>query len=133
MAKRGDSLTQNLRRLRDEAHTIDDGGDPLTKGEALAVLLWHKALGYKEKVVHEDSRGNMARKDVTHKPEAWAIQLIYERLEGKTPLQIIDEGGKLRVEDRVDELAKARVNELAEIIARGRGGPPRIVEKSNGP
>lgn len=100
-------LTLHLREMAAEALTINDEGGLVTRGEALATLLWKKALGY-ESVNSETS-------EVTyHKPEAWAIQLIWERMEGKAPVAIPDDKGVLKIADKVSDLARNRLNSFAE-------------------
>ena len=122
-------LTEHLRQLAAEAHdwSMEDG--MITKGEALARLLWRKALGYTEKT--KDDEGNEVEE--WHKPEAWAIQLVYERMEGKTPQAIgEDESRKRKVKDEVQDLARARLNDIATTAASAGGdgdlkakGPPK--------
>mgnify|MGYP006272615441 CR=1 FL=1 len=127
-------LTENLRQLAAEAHdwSMEDGA--ITKGEALAKLLWKKALGYTEETT--DDEGNT--KQVYHKPEAWAIQLVYERMEGKTPQAIQDdEGNKRKAKDEVRDLAKARLNDLAKTAKGSESdlkakGPPKRKKKDDG-
>jgi len=125
-------LTQHLREMAAEALTIDDEGSLVTRGEALAALLWKKALGY-ESVDSETS-------EVTyHKPEAWAIQLIWERMEGKAPVAIPDDKGIMKIAERVSELAKNRINSFAEVAIAipDQKGPVDLpqdgIEGSQGP
>lgn len=99
-------LTQHLRELAAEIETIDDEGATITKGEALAKMLWKKALGYTE----IGSEGV----ETFIKPASWAIQLIYERMEGKAPLAVPDGKDRQTAASKVSELAKARINALTE-------------------
>lgn len=119
-------LTEHVRQLAAEAHdwSMEDG--VITKGEALARLLWRKALGYTETTTDEE--GN--EKEVWHKPEAWAIQLLYDRMEGKTPAAAPEEDDrKTKVADQVRQLAVARLNDLAVTAQSGddlkKKGPPK--------
>lgn len=106
-------LTNHLRELAAEVHDWemeDDGeGRVITKGEALARLLWQRALGYDEVKVDDEGR----EKRIKHDPAQWAIQLIYERMEGRSPQAIAEDENRRRAKDKVSDLAKARVNELA--------------------
>lgn len=111
-------LTTHLRQLAAMAHTTDDGGDPVTKGQVLAELVFKMALGYEE--VDADN----PQKKVFVRPSQWAIQLIYERLEGKTPTAIADEKTGIRVADRVSELGKSRINAISRAIVGITSGPP---------
>ena len=112
-------LTNHLRELAAEAHDWSEEDGAITKGEAMARLLWRKALGYTETTV--DDEGN--EKEVYHKPEAWAIQLVYERIEGKTPQAMEeDRGDKPKAKDHVRELAQSRLNDLAAKAGAATGG-----------
>jgi len=100
-------LTLHLREMAAEVLTMDDEGNLLTRGEALAELLWKKALGHE--TIDEKTE------EVTyHKPEAWAISLIWERMEGKAPVAIPDDKGALKIAERVSELVRNRLNSYAE-------------------
>ena len=127
-------LTENLRQLAAEVHDWDPNEGAKSKGQALAELLWKKALGYTDKTT--DDEGN--EKEVYHKPEAWAIQLVYERMEGRTPQAIQDdEGNKRKAKDQVRDLAKSRLNDMAKTAADTAGdaeslkakGPPKRKKK----
>lgn len=124
-------LTNHLRRLLGEAHDWTEADGAITKGEALARLLIKKALGYTEEKVDEE--GKLTK--VEHRPEAWAIQMIYNRVEGKEPqaLSQDDEGRRVKAADQVRDLAKSRLNELAAATAgvQTAKGPPKWSPKSN--
>lgn len=114
----GKELTRHLRDLAMEAETITDSGESLTKAQALAAALWKKALGWTENRKMDDG----SYKEIVHAPEAWAIQLIYDRLEGKVAQSVDDGGDKPKIADRVSELAKKRVNSLAQAVV-GQSAP----------
>lgn len=99
------TLTSELRKLADQMHTIDDEGNPITNEAALAQLVWKMALGYVEK----DEQG----KETYHKPAAWAIQYIYERMDGKVPQAIAEEETRVKAAEKVRSMAKERINALA--------------------
>lgn len=103
-------LTNHLREMAAEAHDMLDDGSMLTRGEALALLLWRKALGYTEKRVDDEGKET----EVYHEPASWAIQLVYERMEGRTPQAITEDEQRIKAADRVRDLAKSRLNSLAQ-------------------
>ena len=109
MAKfKSKKLTESLRELSAEAHDLAEDGGMLTKGEALARLLWKKALGWNEP--SEDDEGQ--RSMIFHEPASWAIQLVYDRLEGKSPQAPSEETERITAAEKVRELAVARINAL---------------------
>ena len=122
-------LTRYLERLAEEIHTVEDGGDSISKAEALAVLLWNKALGYTEQVLKDGSWH-----DVRHPPESWAIHLVYDRLEGRV---VTNDKGKNEdtekpVHEKVAEIAKARLNAAAQTAVEApnrKGRPPKTGKK----
>lgn len=103
-------LTQHLRELAAEIDTIDEGGELLTKGQVLAKLVFDKALGYEEK--RKDDEGK--EETIYHKPEAWAITLIWERMEGRAPQAVPDDKKTLTATVKINELAKQRINSLSD-------------------
>jgi len=119
VSKRG--LTKLLKEIGQKVTTehFDDDGGVLTHDEALARLLWRKALGYTEKT--RDDNGT--EKTVRNRPESWAIQLIYERREGKVMQAQPDDTGRVKAADKVRSLSRERVNKLASKVA-GPKGPP---------
>lgn len=117
-------LTNHLRQLAAEAHDWSEKDGLITKGEALARLLWAKALGWEE--VQIDDEGN--ERTVKHPPEAWAIQLVYDRMEGKTPQAVTEDEARMTAADQVRELARARLNQLAAASTKKDkpAGPPKF-------
>lgn len=121
----GKELTKFLRQIAAEAQTLSDEGDTVTKAEALAKLLWMKALGYVE-----DRRGDDGKvKQIIHTPESWAIQLIYERLEGKVAPSAGEEGGKISAAEKVSDLNRNRINAMAGAGATKKTLPPKLPKK----
>lgn len=118
------ALTKHLNAIGQEAHTIDDAGNPISKEEALARLLWDFALGFTEET--RDDEGTL--KKVKHKPAPWAMQYIYDRKEGRTAPTIMEDEGRIRAADKVRDLAKNRANQLAAAAAGpvpATKGPPK--------
>lgn len=114
----GKKLTEELRKLAAEAHTITNDGTPVTREQALSALIWKQALGWVEVVPDED--GN--RKEIAHPPVAWCQQFLFERMEGKAVAAQPEETGGIRAAEKVRGLAKERVNALA--FAAKKSGPP---------
>jgi hypothetical protein len=101
----GAILSKYLRCLALEIETVDEQGDPVTKAQALAMLVWKHALGFKDR----DDKG----KESFHKPETWAIELLYNRIEGRIPIAVVEESGRSLTE-KVSDLGKARINSLSK-------------------
>lgn len=113
------ALTERLRELMAEVHDshLGDEGEltMVTKGERLAEILVERALGWDEVTIEEtDIPGAIREKTVKHKPERWAIEMCYDRLEGKTPQALTDETVGLSATDKISELAKRKINTLTE-------------------
>lgn len=119
-------LTNHLRQLAAEAHDWTEEDGVITRGEALARLLFRKALGYVERTVDDEGEERV----VHHRPESWAIQLIYDRLEGKTPQAVPEDAGRVSAAEQVRELAKQRINALVGSVADESPKPPPHRPKS---
>lgn len=115
------ALSKELRKLAIEVHTITDDGTPVTREQKLADIIWKLALGCTEK--YRDEEGNL--KEKVYPPAAWAIQFVFERVEGKAQTVAPDETSTVRAKDKVAELARERVNRLAAIAA----GPPALPKR----
>lgn len=109
----GKALTDELRKLSSEVHTISDDGSPITRAQILAGLIWRMAIGWEETTITED--GN--RKTVRHPPVPWAMQYVFERTEGKAAIAVQDDVIKISAAEKVRELSKARLNKLAAVSA----------------
>ena len=98
----GAILSKYLRALALDIESMSDDGDPITKAQKLADLVWKYALGVTDE------------KDPTKKaaPAVWAIELLWNRIEGKIPIALPDEGGR-SLTDKVSDLGKAKANALA--------------------
>ena len=99
----GAILSKYLRALALDIESMSDDGDPITKAQKLADLVWKYALGITDE------------KDPTKKaaPAVWAIELLYNRIEGKIPLAVVEDQGR-SLTDKVSDLGKAKANSLAE-------------------
>jgi hypothetical protein len=99
----GAILSKYLRALALEIETVDADGDPMTKAAKLAELVWRHALG--GEIVAQDG------KKTVQPPAVWAIELLYNRIEGKIPLAVVEDQGRSLTE-KVSDLGKARINSL---------------------
>jgi len=104
-------LTQHLKKLGREVHSVADDGTPITRFMALAQLVWNKSLGYEEKIVLDSGEEVVT----VHKPDKSYINLIFDRTEGRVaPTTKGDDKKKLSLSDRIGEQAKVRLNALAK-------------------
>jgi hypothetical protein len=104
-------LSQFVKQIAEEVAT----GETETNAERLARVLWHAALGYTEDL------GEGKKK--TWPPAKWAIDLVYERAEGKAA-QVGDSGDKKGdISDRIGQKTIDRLNKLAEITRAGSPKP----------
>jgi hypothetical protein len=99
-----------LRALALEIETTNAEGDAVTKAEALALLVWKNALGHEQVSPDDPNRKTFIP------PAVWAIDLLYNRIEGKIPLAVIEDQGK-SLTDKVSDLGKAKINSLAQASA----------------
>lgn len=116
------ALTEAMRKLSAEAITITDSGDPVTRAQQLADLVWKFALGWTERRVNPNS-GRM--EEVFHPPVAWAIQWITERLEGKAPIAPQEDNVGIKAADKVRQLSVDRINKLAKVGAKPPSYKPK--------
>ena len=113
-APTGPILSRYLRALAQEIHTVDKNGDPLSRAAALAELVWKYALGFTKLAEKPDE------KDQQIPPATWAIELLYNRIEGKVMTAPPDDQGH-SLTDKVTELGRARANSLAKAAAEEDG------------
>lgn len=105
-APTGAILSKYLRALALDIETQDDKGDPVTRAAALAQFVWKAALGYKELDVKTG-------KETAHEPDWRAIELLYNRIEGKVPVATPEDNSQ-SLADKVSDLGKARANSLCK-------------------
>jgi len=104
-------LTGHLKRIGLESDTIDDEGNPVTKFETLARMVWDKALGYTEKVVLDSGE----TVETIHKPDRSFMGMIFDRTEGKVATAAVSDGKKkVSLADRIGEQSKVRLNRIAK-------------------
>jgi len=117
-------LTQFIREIAEEEHerveTVDEKtGDfrVVTKGEALARLIWKSALGYVEQIdiVDKQTGKVVGKKPMYFPPDKTYVTMIFDRLEGKVPIvEAEKDGGKASVADKISGQTKSRLNKLAK-------------------
>ena len=109
----GKLLSSFIRQIaEEETELIKDahGEDKLaTKAEALARLIWKKALGYTEQKV---DGGKLI--DIHHHADKSLMGLLFDRIEGRAPLTIGEGDEKITATERVSEQAKKRINEAVD-------------------
>lgn len=109
----GKALTDELRKLASECHTVMDDGTLMTRREVLAALVWKQALGWTD--TKRDASGNLV--ETVHPPVAWAQQYLFERMEGRAAPAAPDTEGGMKATDKVRELTKQRLNALIPVKA----------------
>lgn len=115
MALTSKTISRYLADLGEKIHSVDDEGNPITREQAVAELVWKMALGYTEKV-RDIATGQW--KEIYRPPVAWAMELVWDRREGKVAQAQTEEVGKIKAADKVRDLARSRLNALVG------SGPP---------
>lgn len=118
----GKLLSKFVREIANEIHddpVIKARGEDavmLTKAEAVARHLWKLALGYEETEDVFDKNGKkIGIKPVRYKPNKWAINLIWDRLEGRTgAADVRGDDSKASLADRISDLGKKHMNQIAK-------------------
>jgi hypothetical protein len=108
-APTGAILSKYLRSLALDMETVNDDGDPVTKAAALAKFVWQAALGYR---TVDPKNGSV----IVHEPDWRAIELLYNRIEGKIPVAVVEDQARSLTE-KVSDLGKARINSMAKAAA----------------
>jgi len=88
----------------------------VTKAEAIARYIFKLALGYEESVDVLDKDGKkIGIKPVTHKPDKWAINVIWDRLEGRAGAADLKSGSdKAKLADKVSAQGKKRLDQITK-------------------
>lgn len=88
----------------------------VTKAEAIARHIWNMALGFVEEVdIYKDGVKTGVKLE-THKPDKWAINLIWDRLEGRVGAANVKSGSSdgINLADKVSDLGKKRLDQIAK-------------------
>jgi len=112
---RAGKLLSNYIRLIAEEETefikdVDGEDKMVTKAEALARLIWKKALGYKEINIVKD-----LPVETTYHPDKYLMGLLFDRMEGRAPITVGDSDGKMTTAERVSEQGKKRIESAGGI------------------
>ena len=88
----------------------------LTKAEAIARYIFKLALGYEESVDVLDKVGKkIGIRPEVHRPDKWAINIIWDRLEGRVGAADLKGGSdKASLADKVSEQGKKRLSQIAK-------------------
>lgn len=112
--KAGMLLSQFVREIALEKTQLEkniDGEDKMvSKAEALARLIWKRALGYIEIRINDDG----TKTEIIHLPDRVYVAMIFDRMEGRAPLMNPEKGDKRSIADKVSEQGKKRSNKIAE-------------------
>lgn len=111
--KAGKLLSSFIRQIAEEETEFEKGPHNdedrmVTKAEALARLIWKRALGYSEMRSGKDGKPV----EYTYSPDKGCMSLIFDRMEGKAPAALDEGDEKLTVAERVSEQGKKRINEV---------------------
>jgi hypothetical protein len=126
----GKELTNHLRTLAATLHDVVYEDNPetgmsetraRTKGQALGEEIFKLATGWWETKIDDEDQ----ERKIWHKPEPWAIAMVFDRMEGKAPQAINETDSKVKAKDKVAQLAKDRLNSLVPT----RMGPPSLRKK----
>ncbi len=86
----------------------------VTKAEAVARHIWNVALGYVEEVgIYKDGVKTGVKLE-THRPDKWAISIIWDRMEGRVGQADAKVGSdKASLADKVSAQGKKRLDQIA--------------------
>ena len=118
----GKLLSKFIREIASEIHddpVIKAKGEEavmLTKAEAIARYIWKVALGFEEEVDVLDKNGKkIGIKSVRYWPDKWAINMIWDRMEGRVGAADVKAGSdKATLAEKVSEQGKKRLGQIAK-------------------
>lgn len=88
----------------------------VTKAEAIARYIWKIALGYEESedVFNKEGR-KIGIKPVKYRPDKWAINLIWDRLEGRIgTADLKSDNDKASLADKISAQGRKRLDQIAK-------------------
>jgi len=86
----------------------------VTKAEAIARYIWNAALGFVEEVDVYEGKIKTGVRLETHRPDKWAINLIWDRMEGRAGAADLKGGSdKASQADKVSAQGKKRLAQIA--------------------
>ena len=117
----GKLLSKFIKEIASETHddpVIKAKGEDatmVTKAEAIARHIFKLALGYQEDEAIYKNGVKVGMKPVIHKPDKWAINIIWDRLEGRVGQADAKAGSdKASLADRVSAQGKKRLGQIAK-------------------
>jgi hypothetical protein len=113
-----------LSKVMNEPVSVHDNGDIISGWEKLCRHIRQLALGGERE--ERDDNGNI--KKIVEKPVAWAVQFVFAELAGKTPQAVQEDHGGIKASQKVRELARDRMNQVADKLVTA-GGPPKFKPK----
>lgn len=106
-------LSSMMRSIAEEVTELNKGTDSedkmISKAEALARLVWKKALGYTDQVV---TNGELV--DREYPPDRVYVGMLLDRLEGRVAAVESGKKEKRTVADRIGDQSKKRINAAAK-------------------
>ncbi len=109
--KAGKLLSKFVRQIAEEATECllgeNDNDRMVTKAEALARIMWDTALG--KDIKETDEHGVPVT--IRRRPDKGMMALIWDRMEGKSPIAIAESDETLTVAERVTEQGKNRITQ----------------------
>jgi len=88
----------------------------VTKAEAIARYIWKTALGWEESVDVCDKQGKkVGIRPEVHKPDKWAINMIWDRIEGRAgAADLKGSSDKASLADKVSAQGQKRLDQIAK-------------------
>lgn len=103
----GKLLSKFIRQIaEEETESVEGSKRMATKAEALANIVWQKALGYKEMIIPGDNGPPVI---VVHKSDNKMIQMLWDRMEGRAPTAGEDVSHRPSTAEKVSEQGKRRI------------------------
>ncbi len=92
----------------------------VTKAEAIARYIWKVALGWEEtEDIHDKDGKKIGIKPVRHRPDKWAINMIWDRMEGRVGQADAKAGSdKASLAEKVSEQGKKRLSQIVKSSTR---------------
>lgn len=117
----GKLLSKFIKEIASEIHddpVIKAKGEDavmLTKAETIARYIWKMALGWEEEVEIYKDGVKVGIRPEHHRPDKWAINMIWDRMEGRVGAADLKAGSdKASLADKVSEQGKKRLSQIAK-------------------
>lgn len=103
-------FSASIRKEFEKPESVDDEGNIITRAEILAKILVKKAMGYVEIIEGVE---------IVHPPERWAIELLYDRMEGRVAAAEPEKLTSKTVAEKVGHMAKLSINSMTKAVVKG--------------